>query len=174
MSPIARGVLALIAVLAVVAAALAWWQVSSAPKYSDGELVDAAVSRVELLLTADADDPGRGREILFGATGAFRDSFAQSAEAYTQFVERQGTRGTAGIDGAALATRDGDRGVVLIAASLALAAGQQPGDSEQSGEPEQSGQPEQSGEPEAQSLRLRVVVEPEDGQLKLAGVTFLP
>ncbi|MFZ2510237.1 MAG: hypothetical protein WAW85_04010 [Gordonia sp. (in: high G+C Gram-positive bacteria)] len=157
MSLRARGAFVLLAVLAVLAAGLAWWQVRSGPTYSDRELVAAAVERTELLLAADADDPGRAKEILSGATGEFRDSFAQSAEAYTQFVERQRSRGTAGIDAAALAAREGDRGVVLIAASLAVAAGDA-----------------QAAPAEAQPLRLRVVVEPADGQLKLAGVTFLP
>lgn len=154
-----RGALVLLATLTVVAAGLGWWQLVSGPQYSDQELVEAAVARTELLLTADVADPGRAREILAGATGDFRDSFAQSAEAYTQFVEQRGARGSAGIDAAALAARDGDRGVVLLAASLAVTVGQED---------------QAQAQAQAQPLRLRVVVEPADGQLKLAGVTFLP
>ncbi|GAA3952502.1 hypothetical protein GCM10022231_08230 [Gordonia caeni] len=151
----ARTVLAVTAVLVLVGAGVVVWQaVERTPAYSDQQLVDAASERVELLLTADAGDDGRARAILAGATGEFYDSFAQSAEAYTRFVEEQGSTGDARIDGAALASRDGDRGVVLIAARMSVNAGAVEGRNRQ--------------------LRLRVVTEPEDGVLKLSGVTFLP
>lgn len=148
--------LAAVALLALVGAGLVVWQaVERTPAYSDRDLVEAASERVELLLTADAGDDDRARAILAGATGEFYDAFAQSAEAYTRFVEEQGSTGDARIDGAALAARDGDRGVVLIAARMSVSAGA-------------------VEEGKDRQLRLRVVTEPEDGVLKLAGVTFLP
>ncbi|GAC56490.1 hypothetical protein GOHSU_08_00180 [Gordonia hirsuta DSM 44140 = NBRC 16056] len=153
-----RLTLVLVAVLAVAGAAVAWWQVVRGPQYSDDQLVDAAVSRVQLVLSADADDPGRARKILAGATGEFHDTFAQSAQAYTRYIELQGTRGSAAVDGAALAYRDGDRAMVLVAATLSMAGAAGAGE---------------SGEAGGRPLRLRVVVEPDEGMLKLSGVTFL-
>lgn len=132
------------------------WQATADRGYTDQQLVDAATQRVQLLLSADASDEDRAREILRGATGEFHDSFGQSAEAYTEYVQQRGSRGTAVVDGAALAARDGDRGAVLVSASLRVASGEEPADSDG-----------------AQQLRLRVVVEPEDGVLKLGRVTFL-
>ncbi|UQE74475.1 hypothetical protein MYK68_17400 [Gordonia sp. PP30] len=161
--------LAVIAVLALVGAGAAVWSaVDRASRYTDAQLVDAAAQRVELLLTANADDRQRAREILDGATGEFHDTFAQSAQAYTRFVERAGSSGSARIDGAALASRAGDRGVVLVAASVRVAA-----DPAKAGEPS----PTPAAGPvavEHRQLRLRVVMVPEDGALKLAGVVFLP
>ncbi|MFC0313295.1 hypothetical protein ACFQNE_16180 [Gordonia phosphorivorans] len=151
-----RLTLAVVAVLAVLVAGVTVWQATARERsYSDADLIDAATSRVELLLTADADDTDRARQILAGATGDFHDQFAQSAQAYTEFVQEQGSNGRARIDGAGLVGRSGDVGVVLIAAAVAVkgAAGE--------------------GEKRRQ-LRLRVVVEPEDGRLKLSGVAFLP
>nr|WP_234354012.1 hypothetical protein [Gordonia iterans] len=149
-----RTALAVFAVLTVLGAAGAVWAaVERGPAYSDRELVDAATARVELLLTADADDQRRAREILSGATGEFHDEFAQSADAYSAFVQTHGSRGEAHIDGNALAARDGDVAVVLIAATVRVESGDEHG---------------------RRQLRLRVVVQPEDGVLKLAGVTFLP
>lgn len=149
--------LVVVAVLAVVGAGLLVWRAAVAgPEFSDQQMVDAAGQRAELLLTADAGDPKRARQILAGATGEFHDSFAQSAESYTEFVAGRGSRGATTIDGAALASRDGDRAVVLVAASLRVESPSRP-----------------QGEAPVQ-VRLRVVVEPEDGVLKLSGVTFLP
>lgn len=151
-----RLTLAVVAVLAVLVAGVTVWQATARERsYSDADLIDAATSRVELLLTADAADTDRARQILAGATGDFHDQFAQSAQAYTEFVQEQGSNGRARIDGAGLVGRSGDVGVVLIAAAVAVkgAAGE--------------------GEKRRQ-LRLRVVVEPEDGRLKLSGVAFLP
>lgn len=151
----ARILLGALTALALAGAGLVAWQAAErGPAYSDQQLVDAASERVEILLTADAGDDDRARQILAGATGEFYDAFAQSAEAYTRFVQEQGSTGETRIDGAALAARDGDRGVVLVAARTSVAAG--------------------SVEGESRQLRLRVVTEPEDGVLKLAGVTFLP
>ncbi len=160
----ARLTLAALTVLALAGAGLVGWRAAHAdPRFSDAELVAAASSRVQRLLAADAHDPDRAREILAGATGDFYDSFAQSADAYSAFVAERGTVGAATIDGAALVHRQGDGGVVLVAAGLRVAtettAPQEPA-------PDAAANPQQ--------VRLRVLVEPDDGVLKLAGVVFLP
>lgn len=151
-----RLTLAVVAVLAVVLAGLAVWQAQERGNgYSDAELVDAATARVQVLLTADADNENRVRQILAGATGEFYDEFSRSAEAYSEFVREQGSDGRAWVDGAGLAGRSGDRGVVLVAAAVAVKA-------------------DGSSGKIRRPLRLRVVVEPDDGRLKLSGVAFLP
>ena len=67
-----RLTLAVVAVLAVVLAGLAVWQAQERGNgYSDAELVDAATARVQVLLTADADNENRVRQILAGAAGEF-------------------------------------------------------------------------------------------------------
>ncbi|GAA4756776.1 hypothetical protein GCM10023217_31010 [Gordonia alkaliphila] len=151
-----RLTLAVVAVLAVVLAGLAVWQAQERGNgYSDAELVDAATARVQVLLTADADNENRVRQILAGATGEFYDEFSRSVEAYSEFVREQGSDGRAWVDGAGLVGRSGDRGVVLVAAAVAVKA-------------------DGSSGKIRRQLRLRVVVEPDDGRLKLSGVAFLP
>ena len=152
-----RLLLALIAAVVVAGAGVAVWQAAAqTPEFTDAQIVDAARDRTELLLTADADDPGRARQILNGATGEFQESFAQSAEAYTDFISRLGTQGTATIDGAALVQRGDADAVVLVVASVRVGTDGAPADT--------------AG---TQQLRLRVVVTPEDGVLKLSGVRFV-
>lgn len=171
------GLRLLLAALAVLAPAgagcLAWRAAEATPAYSDADLVSAASSRVQRLLAADAADPDRAREILAGATGDFYDSFAQSAEAYTAFVADRGTVGEAAIDGAALVTREGDGGVVLVTAGLRVGTGAAgPTTPRPTAPPQSTTTPGSTTTP--QQVRLRVLVEPDDGVLKLAGVVFLP
>jgi len=143
--------------VALVLAAVAVWQaVVRTPEFTDRQIVDAARDRTRLLLTADAGDADRARQILAGATGEFHDSFAQSAEAYTQYIEKAGSRGEVRIDAATLARRGDPDSVVLIVASLKV-----------------GGTGVSADAAGTQQLRLRVVVTPDDGVLKLSGVGFV-
>ncbi|MFT3661255.1 MAG: hypothetical protein QM809_07600 [Gordonia sp. (in: high G+C Gram-positive bacteria)] len=154
LSPWSRTALVLVALLAVIGAGFTVWRAAVADaEFSDREMVAAARSGAELLLSADAQDERRAGRILSGATGEFYDTFVRSAEAYTRFTRQQGGRSTAQIEAAVLAVRDGAAGVVLLTATLRAEA---------------------PDGPAPRQLRLRVVVQPEDGRLKLAGVTFLP
>lgn len=158
-----RALLAVLAVLAVAGAGVAAWAAfGRGPSYSDQQLVDAATERVEVLLATDAQNPDRAQQILAGATGEFHDAFAQSADAYTSFLQRTGTVGAAQIDGSALVGREGDRGVVLVAASVQGQRGKPGAD------------PAVTRDRETLPIRLRVMVEPESDVLKLSGVVFLP
>ena len=133
---------------------MVWRAVDRSADYSDAQLVEAAEQRVAVLLQADADSPDRAEQILSGATGDFHDAFAQSADAYTRYVKREGAHGDATIDAAALAARMGESGVVLVAAGLQVST--------------------DDAAPLRQQIRLRVTVEPDDGQLKLSTVEFVP
>ncbi|MCF8589786.1 hypothetical protein [Gordonia liuliyuniae] len=143
------------AVLSVVLAGVAVWQYLVAPHhYSDAEYVSATTDRVRLLVEADSDDQGRAERILSGATGAFHDSFAQSADAYTQFVASAETSGAGSVDGVGLARREGDSALMLVAASVRVATS--------------------TGQDEAPAaFRMRVLMTPEDGELKIAAVEVL-
>ena len=143
------------AVVAVVLAVVAVWQFVAAPRHwSDDEFVAATTERVELLIAADRDDPERAGRILSGATGSFADAFAQSADAYTEYVARADTRGDGHVDGVALARRDGESAVMLVAASLMVSTAQ--------------------GRDSAPTLlRMRVLMTPEDRQLKIAALEVL-
>lgn len=148
-------VLVVVMVIAVVLAGVAVWQYAVAPRhYSDDDFIAAATSRVELLLEADSDDADRAARILSGATGTFHDSFAQSADAYSQYIETAKTRGDGTVDGIALARRDGDSALMLVAASVRVATS--------------------TGEDEAPAtFRMRVLMTPEDDVLKIAAVEVL-
>ncbi len=150
-------------VAVVIAAALvgtaAWavWFAASAPdRHSDDDYLRAATQEVELLVTADADDPDRAQRILSRATGPFRDSFAQSADAYTEYIRQSGAEGDGEIDGAAVAGRSLRGAQVLVAASVQVRTA----DGDRDSEP-------------VQQLRLRVTVVPEDGELKVAGLVLV-
>ncbi|WP_132992099.1 hypothetical protein [Gordonia zhaorongruii] len=144
------------AVLAVTVACFAVWRYADAPtRYSDADYVDAATERVSLLVEADSTDPTRARRILSGATGDFHDSFAQSADAYTQFVAKAGTRGDGSVDGVAVARRDGDSALLLVAASVRVETAKSADDGGMN------------------HLRMRVAMTPEDDVLKVSAVEVL-
>ncbi|MCF8605349.1 hypothetical protein L5I01_18515 [Gordonia sp. HY442] len=150
-----QGVVIVLAVVAVALAGVAVWQYASAPRhYSDAEYVAATTDRVGLLLEADSDDPGRAGRILSGATGEFHDAFAQSADAYTQFVTSAKTRGAGSVDGVGLARRNGDSALMLVAANVRVATA--------------TGQDATAGD-----FRMRVLMTPEDDELKIAAVEVL-
>ncbi|MGO3327724.1 hypothetical protein [Gordonia sp. (in: high G+C Gram-positive bacteria)] len=150
-----QGLVIVLTVVAVALAGVAVWQYTVAPRrYSDAEYVAAATDRVALLLEADSDDPGRAGRILSGSTGEFHDAFAQSADAYTQFVTSAKTRGDGSIDGVGLARRDNDSALMLVAASVRVATS--------------TGQDAAAGD-----FRMRVLMTPEDDELKIAAVEVL-
>lgn len=162
-----RVVMALV-VAAVVLLAFAGWSgwrwAQTAGAYTDADYVDAARERVALLLAPDHRRPEAAQRILAGATGDFHDQFAQSADAYTDYVAQAGTEVDGVVDAAALAERHGDDAEVLIAASARITATPVAGDS--------------AGEAETSTVhrrfRLRVTVTPEHGVLKLSDVGYLP
>ncbi|WP_341256931.1 MULTISPECIES: hypothetical protein [Gordonia] len=153
-----RRQIAAIVVITVVVAALvgvaSWRFATASVRYSDGEFVAATTQRVSLLLEADSSDPTRARRILSGATGEFHDSFAQSADAYSQYIESARTRGSGAVDGVALARRDGESALMLVAASVRITTADGTDDA-------------------ASAFRMRVQMAPEDGELKIAGIEVL-
>ncbi|MFW0783958.1 hypothetical protein AAFP35_05505 [Gordonia sp. CPCC 206044] len=151
---------ATIAVLLIVAAVVAvtfWVRADNA--YTDDDYRRAAVARVSLLLSPDHRRPDQARRILEGATGAFYDQFGQSADSYTRFVASQGTVARGTVDGAGVSGRSGDRATVLVAATVGFA---------------QTGAAGSGDAAATRQFRLRVLVVPDDGQLKLAAVQYLP
>lgn len=152
--------LPVVAVIAVLVAGLGVtrWQ-QAAAHHSDAEYTRAAIERVSLLLSPDHRSPERVRAILAGATGGFHDEFAQSADAYSAFVKSQGTVARGVVDGAGVSGRSGDSAAVLVAATVEFGT---PAD----GDP--------GGAAATRDFRLRVLITPEDGQLKLAAVQYLP
>lgn len=153
----------LVLVIAVVVAAAAAvggvYRYSQAdPGFSDAQYMRAAADRVQVLLTPDAGDKDkRGMQILAGATGGFRDEFAQSTDAYTQFVERIGTVATGTVDGVGISSRTSDRATLLVTAAISMRTGLTPA------------QPAS-----LQRFRVRVDMVPEDGALKISALEFYP
>ncbi|GAB19531.1 hypothetical protein GOEFS_091_00230 [Gordonia effusa NBRC 100432] len=123
--------------------------------YTDADYIGAVTKRIELLLSPDYRRPEQVKRVLAGATGTFYDEFAQSADAYTTFVSKAGTVSTGRVTGAGVSRRIGDDAEILVAATADLAA--------------QADRPASSRE-----FRLRTVVTPEDGVLKLSMVQYLP
>ncbi|MEO9327793.1 hypothetical protein [Gordonia aurantiaca] len=147
--------LAIVAIALAVFAVLAWNDARDA--YTDADFERAAAERVSVLIAPDHRDPRRAQKILAGATGAFHDEFAQSADAYTTFVREQGTASSSSVDGTGVSARRGDTATVLVAATVVFDGDEANGDGER-----------------ARRFRLRVLVEPDDGTLKLAAVQYLP
>ncbi|NMO02189.1 hypothetical protein HH308_13305 [Gordonia sp. TBRC 11910] len=123
--------------------------------YTDADYIAAATARVEQLLSPDYRQPAQVKRILASATGAFYDEFAQSADAYSTFVSKAGTVSTGRVLGAGVSRRLGDDAEVLVAATVDLTA--------------QADVPASSRE-----FRLRTVLTPESGMLKLSMVQYLP
>ena len=155
----ALGALAMVVVAAV--GIVAW--VRATDTYSDADFTAAASRTVELLLSPDAGEPGRVREVLANATGEFYDDFGQSAAAYTEYVRRHGTVAAATIEGTGVSARSDDEAVVLVAARVRYRAGTPADGSAQSS----------TAAPES-SFRLRVVVTDDSSQLKVSAVQYLP
>ncbi|WP_161893811.1 hypothetical protein [Gordonia spumicola] len=152
-----RSVMALAVITVVVAALIGVvsWRYATAPSYfSDDEFIAATTERVSLLLEADNGDTARAGRILAGATGEFHDSFAQSADAYSKYIESARTRGAGRIDGVAVARRDGSSALMLVTASVRISTADGTDDA-------------------ASDFRMRVLMTPEDGVLKIAGVEVL-
>ena len=149
--------LCLAAVVGCGIAVSGWLRASS--DYSDSDYEHAAAQHVALLLSPDFRSPEVARRILDGATGEFHDEFAQSADSYTQFVRSRGTVGRAAVMGTGVSGRVDDGAVVLVAASVTFA-----------GEADNQ-HVSSSG---AQPFRLRVLITPADGTLKMSAVQYLP
>ncbi|ASR04620.1 hypothetical protein FOV72_06875 [Gordonia rubripertincta] len=156
--PRSRWILAtLVAVVAVVlagVAVVAWSGARNVP--TDDDFERAAADRVAVLIAPDHRDPSRARKILAGATGTFYDEFAQSADSYSAFVQANGSVSKSSVDGTGVSARDGDSATVLVAATVVF---------DTAGE---------TGEGQARRFRLRVLVAPDDGSLKLGAVQYLP
>lgn len=141
----------IVAILAVAAAAatLTLWS-RAVPHYSDADYQRAATDRVSLLLSPNSHDAGQAKRILDGATGEFYDEFAQSADSYTRFVRSQGTVARGTVDATGVSGRSGDTAAVLVSSTVAFT------------------------DTVTRQFRLRVLVTPDDGQLKLSAVQYLP
>jgi len=144
---------AFVAVVLAGVAVVAWSGARNAP--TDDDFERAAADRVAVLIAPDHRDPSRARKILAGATGTFYDEFAQSADSYSAFVQANGSVSESSVDGTGVSARDGDSATVLVAATVVFDAGE-------------------TGEGQARRFRLRVLVTPDDGALKLGAVQYLP
>lgn len=173
-------VLAVAAVLAATVCVVYW--VRAVDAYTDDDYERAATARVSVLLSPDHRRPDQVRRILDGATGEFHDQFAQSADGYTKFVDTQGTVGQGTVDGVGVSARSGDKATVLVAATV-LFTSENPGAGESSAEGQGVEGPSAEGqsiegqgaeEQSARQFRLRVLMEPDDGQLKIGAVQYLP
>jgi Mce-associated membrane protein len=150
------GLLLVVSLVLAGVAVTAWMR--DRAHYSDAELQSAAADRVEVLIAPDSRDDRRAQRILAGATGAFYDEFAQSADSYTEFVRANGTVAQSSVDGTGISVRDGDSATVLVAATVVFAG---------------KGAPD-AADDQARRFRLRVLVTPDDGSLKLGAVQYLP
>lgn len=152
-------VLVIAVVVAAIAAVAGGYRYSRADQgFSDAQYMRAAAERVEVLLTPDVgDNDKRGRQILAGATGDFRDEFAQSTDAYTQFVQRIGTVATGTVDGVGISSRTSERATLLVTAAISVRTGLAPG------------QPAS-----VQRFRVQVDMVPDDGALKISALEFFP
>lgn len=152
--PIWWFVVAVVTIGAVVAAATgvsAW--VRAADAYTDDDYRHTATEVASLLLSADPADPDRARRILDHATGGFHDEFAQSARSYTDYVRRSGTVGDATVGGSGVSARSGDDATVLVSALVDYRGQQQA---------------------PTREFRLKMLVVPDDGELKVGAVRYLP
>ncbi|MET9201233.1 hypothetical protein [Gordonia sp. NPDC003585] len=149
------GVVVAVALAAVMVTA---W-VRTSDHYTDADFESAAAERVSVLLSPNHRDPQQVWRILSGATGAFYDEFAQSADAYTAFVRAHGTVTHSSVDGTGVAGRADDTASVLVAATVTFDRA--------------SAKPDPRAEA-VRRFRLRVLVTPADGELKLAAVQYLP
>jgi Mce-associated membrane protein len=158
-SPVWRNILVGVVVLAALAAIAGGYRYVTADRgFSDADYLHAARDRVELLLTPAADDGAdRGRKILAGSTGTFRDEFAQSADAYTTFVQKIGAQASGTVDGVGISSRSGDGATLLVTAAITTRTdlGSNP-------------------EPDVRRFRIRVDLLPEDGALKISALEFFP
>ncbi|WAC56551.1 hypothetical protein [Gordonia sp. SL306] len=148
-------VLTVVAVVAAVVGGTLWVRAEHA--YTDSDFQRAAVARVSLLLSPDHRRLDQARRILDGAAGAFYDEFAQSADGYSRFIQSQGTVARGTVDGAGVSGRSGDEAAVLVAATV-----------------EFSGDAVAGRAAAIRQFRLRVLVSPDDGQLKLSAVQYIP
>lgn len=160
-----RILVAAVALAAVAAVAGGYRYVTADSGFSDADYQQAARERVELLLTPAADDAsGRSRKILAGSTGTFRDEFAQSADAYTRFVQQIGAQAAGTVDGVGISSRSGDRATLLVTAAVATRT-------EVTDDPANT---DPADGPDDRRFRIQVDVVPEDGSLKISDLEFFP
>jgi len=143
----------LVAVAVAIAGVVRFAQLDS-ETFSDNQIRSAAIDRVELLLTPNVHDPDQSKRILDDSTGAFHDQFAQASDAYTKFVAAVGTVATGEVDGTAIETRDRQSATVLVTASIAVAT-------------------TTGGGAGNKRFRLRVQLQPDGSELKLAAVELI-
>ncbi|GAC67778.1 hypothetical protein [Gordonia soli] len=149
---------AICAALALAVVVVAGW-LGARSAYSDADYRRAAADRVSLLLSPDVGRPDRARRVLAGATGSFADEFAQSADGYTEFVRQNGTVAAGAVTGTGVAARAGESAEVIVVADVRFSGGGPTAGDAARGD---------------RRFRLRVVVTPEGGVLKLAAVQYLP
>ena len=159
-----RILVAAVALAAVAAVAGGYRYVTADSGFSDAAYQQAARERVELLLTPVADDAaGRSRKILAGSTGTFRDEFAQSADAYTRFVQQIGAQATGNVDGVGISSRSGERVTLLVTAAVVTR-------SVVTDDPNSN----PGGGQDDRRFRIQVDVVPDGGSLKISDLEFFP
>lgn len=151
-------ILALLVALALAGTGVTAW-VRTTDAYTDADFETTASDVVALLLSPAPDRPQQVRRILDEATGAFYDEFAQSAEAYTDFVRRSGSAASATIDGTGVSSRTDSTATVLVAATV--------------GYRQDTSASSDQAVPDRR-FRLRVVVTDDSNRLKVAAVQYLP
>lgn len=150
-------ILSALVVIAAVAAGVGVFRYAQSDSgYSDDDYMRAAAARVQVLLTPDGGDP-RSAQILAGATGEFEDEFAQSVDAYTQFVTQIGAVGTGTVDGVGMSSRSGDRATLIVTAAITVRS-----DLTDAG----------SAEPVPRRFRVQVDMVPDGGSLKISALEF--
>jgi Mce-associated membrane protein len=153
--------LAAVVAVAAIAAVVACYRYSQADtSFTDEQYMRAATERVQVLLTPEAGDNGtRGRQILGGATGSFRDEFAQSTDAFTRFVQQIGTVSTGTVDGVGISSRTDQQATLLVTAAISVRTGL-----------------DADPAPALLTQRFRVQVDmvPDDGALKISALEFYP
>jgi Mce-associated membrane protein len=157
--PMWRRILVVCVVLAALAALGGGYRYASADRgFSDADYLRVAGEKVELLLTpASGDGADRSRKILAGSTGTFRDEFAQSADAYTTFVQKIGAQASGTVDGVGISSRSEDRTTLLVTAAITTRTAVT-----------------DSAAPDVRRFRIQVDLVPDDGSLKISALEFFP
>ncbi|WP_439029815.1 hypothetical protein [Gordonia terrae] len=161
-------IVAMVVALVLAGTTLTLWS-KAGDRYTDAELEAAAAERVAVLVAPDSRDTRRAQKILAGATGAFYDEFAQSADSYSRFVDANGAVAESSVDATGVSSRNGDTATVLVAATVVFAPTDPP-----TTDPRAVERSTGNVSGDVRRFRLRVLVTPDAGTLKLGAVQYLP
>ena len=157
-SAVARtAALALIGLFLVSSAVmLVQYQKGSAQRSRDGEYVDAAREGVVALLSIDYSHAKSDVDRLLDlSTGTFKENFVKGADDFIASAEKSKSITKGEVTGAALESRDGTTGVVMLAATSQVINSS-------------------TGPQDRRPWRMNVTVSEEGGRLKMSNVEFVP